>query len=369
QESRGLGDVYKRQETGYAKMARTEGIAGREGPEFLSASTIKGNKVVNTAGEDLGKIEELMIDLDEGRIGYAVLSFGGFLGLGDKLFSIPWNSLSLRVHEHSFVLDVPKETLEKAEGFDKDNWPVTTRESLSQTYNYYGHEPYWQREATERTGLPGEIGSERVSGKDVTAGRESPEFLSAGTIKGDKVINTEGEDLGKIEELMIDLDDGRVGYAVLSFGGFLGMGDKLFAIPWKALSLKVHEHAFVLNIPKDVLKDAEGFDKDRWPLTRDSLSRTYTYYGYQPYWQKRETAEVTGVTEETAESPREREPARMERRAESESHGQLKTAEEKMAQQDKERIKRMEETETDKEKLERLERERTVAERREKKYQ
>ncbi|AKB68790.1 PRC-barrel domain-containing protein [Methanosarcina mazei] len=367
----GTGGVMaaKGAETGYAKMARTEGIAGREGPEFLSASTIKGNKVVNTAGEDLGKIEELMIDLDEGRIGYAVLSFGGFLGLGDKLFSIPWNSLSLRVHEHSFVLDVPKETLEKAEGFDKDNWPVTTRESLSQTYNYYGHEPYWQREATERTGLPGEIGSERVSGKDVTAGRESPEFLSAGTIKGDKVINTEGEDLGKIEELMIDLDDGRVGYAVLSFGGFLGMGDKLFAIPWKALSLKVHEHAFVLNIPKDVLKDAEGFDKDRWPLTRDSLFRTYTYYGYQPYWQKRETAEVTGVTGETAESPREREPARMERRAESESHGQLKTAEEKMAQQDKERIKRMEETETDKEKLERLERERTVAERREKKYQ
>ena len=90
-----------------------------------------------------------------------------------------------------------------------------------------------------------------------------PEFLSAGTIKGDKVVNIDGDDIGKIEELMIDLQDGRVAYAVLSFGGFLGMGDKLFAIPWQALSLKVHKHAFALDIPKDVLERAEGFDKDQ----------------------------------------------------------------------------------------------------------
>jgi len=89
------------------------------------------------------------------------------------------------------------------------------------------------------------------------ADRNNPEFLSAGTIKKDKVVNRAGEDLGKIEELMIDLQDGRVAYAVLSFGGFLGMGDKLFAIPWQALSLKPHEHAFLLDIPKDVLEKAE----------------------------------------------------------------------------------------------------------------
>jgi len=89
----------------------------RDNPEFLSATTIKGDKVINTAGEDLGKIEELMIDLSDGRVAYAVLSFGGFLGMGNKLFAIPWGALSLRVHEHAFVLDVPKEVLEKAEGF------------------------------------------------------------------------------------------------------------------------------------------------------------------------------------------------------------------------------------------------------------
>ncbi len=87
-------------------------------PDFLSASTIKKDKVVNSEGEDLGKIEELLIDLQSGRIGYAVLSFGGFLGLSDKLFAIPWQALTLRLHEHAFLLEIPKETLEKAEGFE-----------------------------------------------------------------------------------------------------------------------------------------------------------------------------------------------------------------------------------------------------------
>ena len=126
-------------------------MVSRENPQFLSASTIKGDKVVNRAGEDLGKIEELMIDLEDGRVAYAVLSFGGFLGMGNKLFAIPWKALSLRPNEHSFLLNVDKEVLEKAEGFDKDNWPTTNREWLGSMYNYYGHKPYWQVEVPGQT--------------------------------------------------------------------------------------------------------------------------------------------------------------------------------------------------------------------------
>lgn len=114
-----------------------------------------------------------------------------------------------------------------------------------------------------------------------------PKFLSASTVKGDKVINPEGEELGHIEELMIDLDFGTIAYAVLSFGGILGIGNKLFAVPWGALSLKVEEHAFVLAVEKEMLENAKGFDKDNWPLSDDRkwLSDVYTYYGYDPYWQ------------------------------------------------------------------------------------
>ena len=110
----------------------------------LSATTMIGDKVVNPQGQDLGKLEELMIDLDEGRIAYAVLSFGGFMGIGDKLFAIPWDALTVDTVHERIELDIQKETLKDAPGFDKDNWPETTdRQWLSDVYGYYGYQPYW----------------------------------------------------------------------------------------------------------------------------------------------------------------------------------------------------------------------------------
>ena len=110
----------------------------------MSASTLTGDKVVNTAGEDLGKLNELMIDTQAGRVAYAVLSFGGFLGMGDKLFAIPWDQLSLDEDRKRFVLNVNRETLEKAPGFDKDKWPDMADPSWrEQIYSYYGSRRYW----------------------------------------------------------------------------------------------------------------------------------------------------------------------------------------------------------------------------------
>ncbi len=110
--------------------------------------------------------------------------------------------------------------------------------------------------------------------------------LSGSSLKGDRVVNYQGEDLGKIEEIMIDLDRGRVAYAVLSFGGFLGVGDKLFAIPWQAFSVDTTKKLLILNADKALLEKAPGFDKNNWPDMADlSLGSTlYGYYGYKPYW-------------------------------------------------------------------------------------
>ena len=114
----------------------------------MSAGTLAGDHVRNSAGEDLGKIEEIMIDVPTGRVAYAVLSFGGFLGMGDKLFALPWDALRLNEDEHEFVLNVDKATLENAPGFDKDNWPDMADENwASQIYGHYGSKPYWEPSA------------------------------------------------------------------------------------------------------------------------------------------------------------------------------------------------------------------------------
>lgn len=110
----------------------------------LSASTINGDSVENLAGKDLGTIKDLMIDLNTGRVAYAVLSFGGFLGFGDKLFAVPFKAMQVNCDKKCFVLDVDKKRLENAHGFDQDNWPDMADQGWqTELHGVYGVEPYW----------------------------------------------------------------------------------------------------------------------------------------------------------------------------------------------------------------------------------
>ncbi|HSN20289.1 MAG TPA: PRC-barrel domain-containing protein [Usitatibacter sp.] len=127
-----------------ARIVGGEGDSSGPGPEVMAADTLEGDKVVDPRGEDLGTIEDIMIDVQRGRVAYAVMSCGGFLGMGDKLFAIPWNALTLDANRHCFVLDADKERFEKAPGFDKDHWPSMADNTwASQVHDFYGVRPYW----------------------------------------------------------------------------------------------------------------------------------------------------------------------------------------------------------------------------------
>jgi hypothetical protein len=118
----------------------------------LAASTLEGDKVRNTAGEDLGKADQIMIDIPSGRIAYVVLSFGGVLGMGNKLVALPWQALTVDEDQKCFVLDVDKETLKNAPGFDKDNWPDMTDTAWGMgIFKHYGMTPYWKESGQPRT--------------------------------------------------------------------------------------------------------------------------------------------------------------------------------------------------------------------------
>lgn len=125
------------------KIAKTD--PDKRYRRVLAASTLAGDSVKNSTGDNLGKVDEIMIDIPTGRIAYAVLSFGGFLRMGNKLFAVPWDILKVDEDQKCFVLDVDKSRLENAPGFDKDNWPdMADRTWGSQIYSYYGRTPYWE---------------------------------------------------------------------------------------------------------------------------------------------------------------------------------------------------------------------------------
>jgi hypothetical protein len=111
-----------------------------------------------------------------------------------------------------------------------------------------------------------------------------PSLMGADTLIGDSVVNGSEESLGDIKEIMLDMQTGQVAYAVLSFGGFLGIGEKLFAVPWGALHLDTVNERFVLNVDKARLQNAPGFDPGAWPDMSDVnwARQIHTFYGTNP---------------------------------------------------------------------------------------
>lgn len=105
-------------------------------------------------------------------------------------------------------------------------------------------------------------------------------LISASTLSGEDVKNDQGENLGQVKDIMLDTENNRVAYYVLSFGGLFGMADKLFAIPPEAMKLNTNDKSFILNVDKDRLKNAEGFEKDHWPDMADPTFRSQLYQHY-----------------------------------------------------------------------------------------
>ncbi|HEX6102507.1 MAG TPA: PRC-barrel domain-containing protein [Alphaproteobacteria bacterium] len=126
-----------------------ESASGR----VISASMVQGTPVCNAEGKKLGTVEDIMIDKLSGQVRYAVLGFGGFLGMGDKLFPLPWRALDYNKDWESFVVDIDKDRLENAPGFDADNPPDLGNEAWGQkVYDYYGFSEYWAEDNTRGRG-------------------------------------------------------------------------------------------------------------------------------------------------------------------------------------------------------------------------
>lgn len=262
-------------------MPRAEKPMGAHamGAQCNKTSEVIGAKVMNTANAKVGKVEDLVLDPATGRIDYAVLSLETKNGK-DQWFAIPFQKLTMPMMNATdakkrsapeFTLDVDAAKLDAAPGFPKDKWPdVTAMAWRTDLDKYYG--------ARAAGDMP-------ANGDVVMEHRA----VRASKLLDENVKNKADEKVGEIEELVIDPSHARINYVVVSTGGFLGMGEKMHAIPWQATEgakMSKDDNVIVMDVTKERLKNAPEFKKDEWVRMSDPAfsSELYTYYGYRPYW-------------------------------------------------------------------------------------
>lgn len=268
-----------------ADTGDTSGTTDSAEMGLAAASTTKlmDYTVQNSQGENLGEIEDLMVDVTNEEVRYAVLSFGGFLDIGEKLFAIPVSALTIDHQNEVVLFDVDEETLQNAPGFDTNNWPDTAAPEWDAPYR-----DYWQDRALQSSDAEGSLQDEDVAQGDATSpegttqdedvaqgdtgteGIAEDELMAAGVVRASEMLgynieNAAGDDVGEIEDVVVDLNSARVLYAVLSFGGFADLGENFYAVPLRTLTFNHENEAFVLDVDETMLQNAPSFSMDDWP--------------------------------------------------------------------------------------------------------
>ncbi|NML15536.1 PRC-barrel domain-containing protein [Azohydromonas caseinilytica] len=215
------------------------------------ASQIIGRDVRDPSGAKLGRIEDLIVNLGSGRLQYAVLSFGGVLGVGDKLFAYPVNAFRTSADNDDLVLTVDRNQLNAAPGFDKARWPGLDTDS------------YWR-----------DVERYHGAGQRAAAGAASTRLMRMSQLIDKDVNDRQGADAGEIEDVVVNMAQQRVHYVVLDFDKKWSPDDKMLALPLSALSAPAKADGdLVLNVPREQLDMKRGFDEDRWPDLNDPTYR------------------------------------------------------------------------------------------------
>ncbi len=305
--------------------------------DAAKASDIIGMTVNNYQDEKLGKVDDLAVDVESGRIVQVILSTGGFIGLGDTLTAVPPGALHHDLAHRILHLDADKEKLKGAPKFETSKWAECCDcDHLSAVYGYYGEEPAFRfihKGDAVVDGLrnpdgqlnkvgqphpdaaPNIVSTRNADGtwaKDRLS-RESQSMIplsrlshvqKASKLMGTTVKNLQDEKLGKVENLLVDLPSGRIVAVIVSSGGFLGLGDELSAVPPTALRFSTDREILQLDASKEMLSNSPHFMANQWPdFAQPSYAEgVYRAYHVEPYF----TTNVTTEPDNTARNVRDR---------------------------------------------------------------
>ncbi|MCU0863714.1 MAG: PRC-barrel domain-containing protein [Planctomycetes bacterium] len=235
------------------------------------ASAMIGCAITNSKNESLGEIQDIVLDATNHRIAYAVVGFGGFLGMGEKYFALPWRLFEFAQRGSDSTphatLGLDREALKAAPGFDKSNWPDMANPAWAGKVDEY----YVGRNERE---LPKGAEEPKGSAKDGTRGvsqdPSSPAFSHRrlSQIIGTHVVDAAHNRTADVEDLVVDTQAGKIDGVLLSFGGTLGMGESITLVPVESLTFDTKKRVYVL--PVDETQLAGMALKDGvWPTLND----------------------------------------------------------------------------------------------------
>jgi sporulation protein YlmC with PRC-barrel domain len=221
------------------------------------ASELIGCAITNSKNESLGAIHDIVLDGRNAKISYAVVTFGGFLGMGEKYFAIPWRLLEIEQRSAEdpprATLGLDRETLKSAPGFDYGQWPDMGNPAwAAQVDEYY--------RSRNESPLPGGTSEPKGSGADAKKGSDlepsSNSFIHRKLSKliGMDVVDLQNVELADVEDLVVDRKRATVEGVLVSFGGFLGIDEQVALLPYDAFTLDAKRDTLVLPCSAESLK-------------------------------------------------------------------------------------------------------------------
>lgn len=254
-----------------APAAPSSGVAGPVAPiadEYaLSVSELLNYRVAGARGEDLGQVEDLIMGLDSKSVLYAVFTLEGLPGSGDEFIPVPLAMTSIDTEEQLFIFNADPVIVAAAPRFNRDNWP-----DLSQTDWGENLWQFWAGPAVIMAPpgaapipapVPGEGLEDDPAVAEIMPGVDEP-GVRLSELLGYSVVNTQGQNLGQVEDLILDVETQRVNYMLLAIDASANIDSELMPIPWLALDLNPENQTFVLDAPDQVLRNAPGFNRADW---------------------------------------------------------------------------------------------------------
>lgn len=317
-QSRQEGTTQPGQPTTPGQMTTRQTPGMSQTMNLVRTSNLIGKTLKDAQGGDLGIIHDIVLTDDHQQVSYVALSEGTVWHADNKLVAIPWQALNVQA-DGTATANIDKQMLQRAPGFKEDNWPSQASRlwlSAGMTRSTYGQQTQTTRrpatsfgdraQSRDRLDDPNRSrirdrledpnrGQIRDRLRDLTASDEDTETsaMSSAAVQNRRVSkligldvkNAENEDIANVEDFVVDAREGRLAYAIVSFGGFWGIGEKYVAVPSAAIELEPRRNMARLDADQKTLESL-AFEPGSFPNLSDQsyAQKLHEAFGEEPYW-------------------------------------------------------------------------------------